>query len=111
MQESRTGRTGAGLHAGWNGRLVGLVAVLALVNFMVDSAITAPLIVLPEMLDYFATDQAAWLNASAMLAGVMWAPLLGKSADVYGKRRVLVLTLSVSGAGAVVCAVAPTIWL
>jgi MFS family permease len=111
MQESRTGSTGAGLRAGWSGRLVGLVAVLALVNFMVDSAITAPLLVLPEMLDYFATDQAAWLNASALLAGVMWAPLLGKGADVHGKRRVLVLTLLVSGAGAVLCAVAPNLWV
>lgn len=111
MQESRTGSADAGLHTGWSGRLVGLVAVLALVNFMVDSAITAPLLVLPEMLDYFATDQAAWLNASALLAGVMWAPLLGKSADVHGKRKVLVLTLLVSGAGAVLCAVAPTIWV
>ncbi|RZQ64908.1 MFS transporter [Amycolatopsis suaedae] len=78
---------------------------------MVDSAITAPLIVLPEMLDHFDTDQAAWLNASAMLAGVMWAPLLGKCADVYGKRRVLLWTLAISGAGALLCAVAPSIWM
>ncbi|MHA6626629.1 MFS transporter [Pseudonocardia sichuanensis] len=111
MQDSSTGNTGAGLHTGWNGRLVGVVAVLALLNFMVDSAIGAPLLVLPEMLEYFDTDQAAWLNASALLAGVLWAPLLGKSADIYGKRKVLVLTLLVSGAGAVLCAVAPTIWL
>jgi MFS family permease len=106
MQESS-----AEPRVGWSSRLVGLVAVLALVNFMVDSAITAPLLVLPEMLDHFDTDQAAWLNASAMLAGVMWAPLLAKSADVHGKRKVLVLTLLVSGVGAVVCAVAPTIWV
>lgn len=111
MQESSTGSTDAGLRTRWSGRLVGVVAVLALVNFMVDSAITAPLLVLPQMLDHFATDQAAWLNASAMLAGVMWAPLLGKSADVHGKRRVLVLTLLVSGAGAVLCAVAPNLWV
>ena len=63
------------------------------------------------MLDYFGTDQAAWLNASAMLAGVMWAPLLGKCADVHGKRKVLVLTLLISCAGALVCAVAPNIWV
>ena len=111
MQENTTISTDAGVRTKWSGRLVGLVAVLALVNFMVDSAITAPLLVLSEMLDYFDTDQAAWLNASAMLAGVMWAPLLGKCADVYGKRKVLVLTLLISGAGAVLCAVAPTIWL
>ncbi|OLZ48042.1 MFS transporter [Amycolatopsis keratiniphila] len=108
MQESRIGSKP---HTRWSGRLVGLVAVLVLVNFMVDTAITAPLLVLPEMLDHFGTDQAAWLNAGAMLAGVMWAPLLGKSADVHGKRKVLVLTLLLSCAGALVCAVAPNLWI
>nr|WP_221333479.1 MFS transporter [Nocardia transvalensis] len=88
-----------------------MVAVLALVNFVTDSAVTAPLLVLPEMLDHFGTDQAAWLNATAMLAGVMWAPLLGKSADIYGRRRVLVMTLLLSCAGALICAVAPSIWI
>ncbi|WP_280391580.1 MFS transporter [Nocardia brasiliensis] len=111
MHRSVSGRTGTGLHSSWNAQLIGLVAVLALVNFVVDSAITAPLLVLPEMLDHFDTHQAAWLNATAMLAGVLWAPLLGKSADIYGKRTVLVLTLLVSGVGALVCAVAPTIWI
>ncbi|WP_228044418.1 MFS transporter [Streptomyces ferrugineus] len=106
-----TGHTDTGLHTRWNGRLIGLVAVLAMVNFVVDSAITAPLVVLPEMLDHFDTDQAAWLNATAMLAGVLWAPLLGKSADIYGRRKVLVLTLCLSCAGAVLCAVAPGIWV
>ena len=106
----RTGpEPGPALHTRWNARLIGLVAVLALVNFVVDSAITAPLVVLPEMLDHFDTDQAAWLNATTMLAGVMWAPLLGKSADIYGKRKVLVLTLLISCAGAVVCALAPNL--
>ncbi|MEV7553621.1 MFS transporter [Amycolatopsis sp. NPDC089917] len=108
MQESRID---AGPHTRWTGRLIGLVAVLVLVNFMVDTAITAPLLVLPEMLDHFGTDQTAWINASAMLAGVMWAPLLGKSADVHGKRKVLVLTLLISCGGALVCAVAPSLWV
>lgn len=111
MRANRTVEPETPPRTGWSTRLIALVATLALVNFMVDSAITAPLVVLPQMLDYFDTDQAAWLNASAMLAGVMWAPLLGKAADVHGKRRVLVLTLLVSGVGAVVCAVAPTIWI
>ena len=102
---------GAPVHTRWNPRLVGLVAVLALVNFVVDSAITAPLVVLPEMLEHFDTDQAAWLNATATLAGVLWAPLLGRSADIWGSRRVLVATLLLSGVGAVLCAVAPSLWL
>lgn len=121
MQKSRTGSTDAGstdagssdagARTGGKGRLVGLVAVLVLVNFVVDSAVTAPLLVLPEMLDHFGTGQAAWLNATAMLAGVLWAPLLGKGADLHGRRRVLVLTLLISCLGALVCAVAPSLWV
>ncbi|KDN22678.1 MFS transporter [Amycolatopsis rifamycinica] len=107
----RRSSTGAGPHTSWNARLVGLIVVLALVNFVVDSAITAPLLVLPEMLDHFDTDQPAWLNATAMLAGVMWAPLLGKAADIHGTRKVLVLTLLLGGAGSLICAVAPHIAL
>ncbi len=40
----------------------------------------------------------------------MWAPLLGKGADSYGTRRVLMLTLLLSGVGSLICAVAPDIW-
>ncbi|GAA2349909.1 MFS transporter [Saccharopolyspora halophila] len=111
MHETAAGDRETGLHTSWSPPLIGLVAVLVLVNFMVDTAITAPLIVLPQMLDHFGTDHTAWLNASAMLAGAMWAPLLGKSADVHGKRRVLVLTLLISCAGALVCALAPNVWV
>ncbi|MGW7514892.1 MFS transporter [Streptomyces sp. NPDC054796] len=111
MRQIRAGGADAGPHTRWNGRLIGLVAVLVMVNFVLDSAVSAPLVVLPEMLDHFDTDQTAWLNASAMLAGVLWAPLLGKSADIHGKRKVLVLSLLLSGAGALLCAVAPSLWV
>lgn len=98
-------------HTSWNRWLVGQVAILILVNAMVDTVVTAPLLVLPEMLDHFGTDQAAWIDASSLLAGAMWAPLLGKSADIHGKRRVLVMTLIIAFAGALVCLVAPSLWV
>ncbi|MGO4430230.1 MFS transporter, partial [Streptomyces sp. MCAF7] len=78
---------------------------------MVDTVVTAPLLVLPEMLDHFGTDQSAWIDASSLLAGAMWAPLLGKSADIHGKRKVLVMTLLTALAGALVCLVAPSLWV
>jgi MFS family permease len=99
--------TGTEQHTRWNRRLVGQVAVLIMVNAMVDTVVSSPLLVLDEMLDHFDTDQAAWLNASAMLAGAMWAPLLGKSADIHGKRRILSLTLVIACTGALVCLLAP----
>ncbi|NUP40985.1 MAG: MFS transporter [Streptomyces sp.] len=102
---------GSERHTSWNRRLVGQVAILILVNAMVDTVVTAPLLVLPEMLDHFGTDQSAWSDASSLLAGARWAPLLGKSADIHGKRRVLVMTLLTALAGALVCLVAPSLWV
>jgi MFS family permease len=99
------------MHTRWNKRLVGQVAILILVNVMVDTVITAPLIVLPQMLEHFGADQPAWLNASALLAGAMWSPLLGKTADIHGKRKILVLTLVLAGVGALVCMIAPSLWV
>jgi MFS family permease len=94
---------------GWSALLVGWVVILIIANTLVDTVIVAPLLVLPQMAEFFGTDQSAWLNASAILAGAMWAPLLGKSADIYGKRRILVLALLAGGAGALICLVAPHI--
>ncbi|MEU5849199.1 hypothetical protein [Saccharopolyspora shandongensis] len=39
-------------------------------------AIGSPMMVLPQLLEHFDTDQVAWLNASAMLAGAICSPLL-----------------------------------
>ncbi|TYB44349.1 MFS transporter [Actinomadura chibensis] len=74
---------------------------------MVDSVVAAPTFVLPHLARAFDTNQFAWIGSSAMLAGAMWSPLLGKSADVHGKRRVLVITLLVAALGGVVCLAAP----
>ncbi len=106
-----TGAPAGRQHLSWNRLLVGQTAVLLLVNVMVDTVITAPIVVLPKMLEHFGTDEPAWLNSSAMLAGAMLSPLLGKTADRYGKRKILVLTLVIAAVGAIVCLLAPTIWV
>ncbi|MGV0810763.1 MFS transporter [Mycolicibacterium boenickei] len=95
----------------WSRRLVLCVAVLILANVLADMAIGSPMMVLPQLLDHFDTDQAAWLNASAMLAGAIWSPLLAKSSDIFGKRRVLIGTLLLACAGALVCLAAPNLWI
>lgn len=91
----------------WSGRLIFWVVVLTLANRMADTVLTTPEMVTTEMLEHFGTDQAAWLNSSALLAGAIWSPLLAKSADIFGKRRVLLVTMLVAGAGSVVCLLAP----
>lgn len=92
-------------------RLILWAAVLTLANVLADVVVGSPLMVLPLLLDHFDTDQAGWLNASAMLAGAIWSPLLAKSSDIFGKRRILTGTLLLAGVGAVVCLVAPTLWI
>ncbi|MEU4806890.1 MFS transporter [Actinosynnema sp. NPDC023587] len=96
-------------HTRWNPRLVGQIAALLLANVTADSVIVMPLFVLPQMLDHFGTTQAAWLGSTAMLAGAMWAPLFGKSADIHGKRRMLTVALLVACGGAAVCLIAPNL--
>jgi MFS family permease len=63
------------------------------------------------MLDHFHIDQSAWIDAGSLLAGAMWAPLLGKSADIHGKRRVLVMALITALTGALLCLDAPHLWV
>lgn len=95
----------------WSRRLILWAAVLILANVLADVVIGSPMMVLPQLLDHFDTDQAAWLNASAMLAGAIWSPLLAKSSDIFGKRRVLVGTLLLACGGALICLAAPNIWI
>ncbi|ODQ96393.1 MFS transporter [Mycolicibacterium holsaticum] len=95
----------------WTRRLLVWVTVLILANVLADVAVGSPMMVLPQLLQHFDTDQAAWVNASVMLAGAIWSPLLAKSSDIFGKRRVLVATLVLACTGALVCFAAPNLWI
>ncbi|MGV0794545.1 MFS transporter [Mycolicibacterium sp. XJ1819] len=85
--------------------------ILVLANVLADVAVGSPMMVLPQLLQHFDTDQVAWLNVSVMLAGAIWSPLLAKSSDIFGKRRVLVATLVLACTGALVCFVATSLWV
>jgi MFS family permease len=93
------------------GRLGVWVAVLILANVLADVAVGSPMMVTPQLLAHFDSDHAAWLNASAMLAGAIWSPLLAQSSDTFGKRRTLIITLLLSGVGALICLVALDMWM
>ncbi len=95
----------------WSKRLILWAAVLTLANVLADVAIGSPMMVMPQLLEHLDTDQVAWLNASAMLAGAIWSPLLAKSSDIFGTRRILIGTLLLACAGALVCLVAPNVWI
>ncbi|WP_330186360.1 MFS transporter [Dactylosporangium sp. AC04546] len=53
-------------------------------------------------------SSVSWLATSTMLTGAVVAPVLGRLGDMYGKRRVLLISLGVMSVGSVLGAVAPS---
>ncbi|ULN49545.1 MFS transporter [Mycolicibacterium goodii] len=111
MKQTQDDSVGGNEAHSWSKRLVLWAAVLTLANVLADLVIGTPMMVLPQLMERFDTDQAAWLNAGAMLAGAIWSPLLAKSSDIFGKRRLLLITLLLACAGALICLLAPSLWI
>jgi MFS family permease len=93
---------------GWTPRLVfsflTMAAIVELVTINFSMIGTA----LPVIAAHFQTTQGAWLISAFLLAGAVLCPLFGKLADLYGKRRLLIIALAGGAIGAVLSAVAPT---
>ncbi|MFC3996119.1 MFS transporter [Nocardiopsis sediminis] len=95
----------------WSKRLILWASVLILANVLADTAMGSPMLVINQLLAHFDTDQIAWLSQSGLLFGAIWSPLLAKTSDLFGQRRVLVITLLTACAGALVCFAAPSLWI
>ncbi len=55
-------------------------------------------------------DQAAWIVSGYLLGYVIVMPLMGRVSDMYGRRRIFLLCLTLFGAASLACALAnPTI--
>lgn len=89
---------------GWNSQLVITTILLAMVLEALALGSSIVTIGLPSILKEFPTDQGGWLLTTYYLAGAIAAPVLGKMADLYGKRRMLLIALAISVAGGVICA-------
>lgn len=88
------------------GKPTGVVAVLALAGISVSlmQTLVIPLVPnLPEMLDASASD-TAWVITVTLLAAAVATPTAGRLGDMYGKRRILLVSIFVMVAGSVVCA-------
>jgi MFS family permease len=69
---------------------------------------------LPFFRAEFGASQAetTWLVSGFLLSSSVLTPLLGKLGDLYGKRRVLVVSLAVFGAGSLAAAAGDSLaWL
>lgn len=83
-----------------------MVPVLAFAGIVVAvmQTLLVPVIKdLPQLLD---TDpgNATWVLTSTLLSGAVATPIMGRLGDLYGKRRMLILSLAVMVVGALVSA-------
>ena len=82
---------------GWTPKLVLSTLFMALVLEALGLGATMISIGLPSILKTFPTTQVGWLTTAYFLTGAVCAPLAGKAADLFGKRRVLLTIMLVSG--------------
>jgi MFS family permease len=54
-------------------------------------------------------DRAAWVVTAYLLGYTVALPLMGRVADVYGQRRIYIVSLSLFMLGSILCAFAPTL--
>ncbi|WP_137722933.1 MFS transporter [Prescottella subtropica] len=91
---------------GWNLRLaLSLAAIVLLLELLAVSYIMIST-ALPAIATHYQTTQGAWLLTAFLLVGAMCAPLIGKLADMYGKRKMLLACVAISLVGSLVSAVA-----
>jgi MFS family permease len=56
-----------------------------------------------------ALDRAAWIVSGYLLGYVIVMPLMGRVADIYGRRRIFLLCLGIFALGSALTALAPTL--
>lgn len=63
---------------------------------------------LPMIAVEYQTTQVVWVMTALVLAAAIASPILGKLADIHGKKRILVVTAAIASLGALISALAPT---
>ena len=52
-------------------------------------------------------DHAAWIISAYLLGFIIAMPLMGRVSDIFGRRRIFLLCLSIFGIGSILCGLAP----
>src|SRR6266571_8103336 len=91
--------------------LLALLAACAAV-FLTALDQTVVVTVLPQMITdlqipVVQLDRAAWIVSGYLLGYIIAMPLMGRVSDMYGRRRVFMICLSVFAVGSLFCGLAP----
>ncbi|QKT13774.1 MFS transporter [Rhodococcus sp. W8901] len=105
---SPTDPSGRTHEEGWSLRLV--LSLLSIVLLLELLAVSYMMIstALPQISAHYQTTQGAWLLTAFLLVGAMAAPLIGKLADMYGKRKMLLACVGIALVGSFISAIATT---
>ncbi|MDQ0964005.1 MFS family permease [Streptomyces sp. B4I13] len=88
-----------------------VIPVLAYCGILMAVMQTVVVPLLPDLprLTGASAGAVSWMVTAALLSGAVLTPVLGRAGDMYGKRRVLLLSFSLMSAGSVVCALSSDI--
>jgi MFS family permease len=90
----------------WTPRLIFSLASIVLLLEMLAVSYMMISMALPAISMHYQTTQGAWLLTSFLLLGAVTAPLIGKLADMYGKRKLLLACVAGAALGSFVSAIA-----
>ncbi|MPY63303.1 MFS transporter [Streptomyces spongiae] len=90
------------------GAIVPVLAFAGIVVAVMQTLLVPVIKDLPTLLDT-APSNATWVLTSTLLSGAVATPIMGRLGDLYGKRRMLVLSLAVMVVGALVSALTSTL--
>lgn len=81
-----------------------IVAILALAGIVVSLMQTLVIPIIPHLPEYLNAEASdtAWAVTATLLASAVATPVVGRLGDMYGKRRMLLLSLGVLIAGSIV---------
>ncbi|QDQ98842.1 MFS transporter [Tomitella fengzijianii] len=97
---------GTAEESGWSPRLAFSLFSIVLVLELLSVSYMMIAMALPDIAMHYQTTQAAWLITAFLLLGAVAAPLVGKLADIYGKRKLLIVCLIISALGSLMSALA-----
>ncbi|MFI9610509.1 MFS transporter [Streptomyces sp. NPDC052023] len=90
------------------GAVVPVLAFAGIVVAVMQTLLVPVIKDLPQLLDT-SPSNATWVLTSTLLSGAVATPIMGRLGDLYGKRRLLVLSLTVMVFGALVSAFTSTL--
>ncbi|MGI5128547.1 MFS transporter [Pseudonocardia sp. CA-107938] len=88
--------------------VIGVLATCGLAVSLMQTLVVPLLPRYPELL-HTTPATVTWLVTATLVAGAVAAPLLGRLADMYGKRRMLLVALGLVTIGSALGAVAPDV--